>query len=102
MPEKIPWWADPLWWRKNWWTVIVALGMILGVILTFVGHTSSIVDLREDIVSVEEEIDSLKSLIVDMREDNMESYTKIGILSSDVGRIRESINRIENILMDGE
>ena len=98
-------WQSKIWWSKNWFKVIIFLGMVLGIILTFVGHTSGIADLKvrmeniatnmeESFEDIEEEGRSLKDLVSII---NM----KVGILSSDVGRTRENVERLENVIIMG-
>ena len=92
------------WLGKNWLKVIIASAMIIGIAVTFNSHTSGIAALNEQleeaVTDLEEANSSLKELVADMKEDASEIYTKNALLSADVGRLRESLDRIETILMN--
>lgn len=92
-------WQDRAWWRKNWWTAIVALGVLLGAILTFHGHTSGITELEEDFADMEEANESLKGLVVDLNTDIIQFEMTLKDLIEDVGDLKASLDRVEDILM---
>lgn len=91
--NKLSWWQSGEWWMKNWWTVILALCMITGALITFVGHTS-------DIAALEEETNSLKELAVNLNTQVIQFETTMKALIEDIGELKRSTERIEGILMN--
>lgn len=61
MPEKkkVPWWADPAWWRKNWKAALSTAILVIGVIVALVVRGVTLEDHSNTLGQHETAIDTL-------------------------------------------